>query len=60
MKVDYVDAVVTEYVSRDNYIELSGAMSRRRFENVTGMTNIPLNHEIGYWNGRCNRIGRDA
>jgi len=48
MGVEYIDAVVKEYVYRDDAIGMSGALSRRRFESQTGLRNINLTYEIGY------------
>jgi hypothetical protein len=48
MGVDFIDATVTEYINRKNYIEVAGAMYRRKFESVTGMRSISLTHESGF------------
>ncbi len=48
MGIDYIDAAVTEYISRKNYIEVAGAMYRRKFESLTGIRNITLTHESGF------------
>jgi hypothetical protein len=48
MGIDYIDAKVTEYISRKNYIEVAGAMYRRKFESLTGIRNIALTHENGF------------
>ncbi len=48
MGVEFIDAHVKEYVYKDDAIGMSGALSRRRFENRTGLRNINLTYEIGY------------
>ncbi len=48
MGIAYIDATVTEYVSRDNYIEMAGALYRRRFEIEAGIRNIILAFENGF------------
>jgi hypothetical protein len=48
MKVEYIDAVVREFVYRDDTIGMRGALSRRRFETQTGLKSINLTYEIGY------------
>ena len=48
MKIDFIDAHVTEYVSRENFVDMSGSLSRRRFETQTGIKSITLTHENGY------------
>jgi hypothetical protein len=48
MKIEYMDARVTEYVSRDSVMEMAGVMARRRFETETNIRTITLTHENGY------------
>jgi hypothetical protein len=48
MKVDFIDAHVTEYVLRENSIDMAGVLARRRFETETEIKNIRLTHENGY------------
>ena len=48
MKIEYLDARVTEYVSRDSVMEMAGVMARRRFESETGIRTITLRYENGY------------
>jgi hypothetical protein len=48
MGIAYIDATVTEYVSRDDYIEIAGALYRRRFEIETGIRAITLTFENGF------------
>jgi hypothetical protein len=48
MKIEFIDAMVTEYVSRDSVIEMAGVMARRRFETETNIKTITLTHENGY------------
>jgi hypothetical protein len=48
MKIEYIDAHVTEFISRDSVMEMSGALSRRRFEAETNIRTITLTHGNGY------------
>jgi hypothetical protein len=48
MKIEFIDANVTEYVDRDDHMGMVGALLRRRFETETGIRNISLTHESGY------------
>jgi hypothetical protein len=46
--VEYIDANVKEYALRDDTESSRGALSRRRFESLTGLKNINLFRETGY------------
>ncbi len=48
MGVEFIDAVVKEYVYKDDAIGMSGALSRRRFESETGLRSTNFSYEIGY------------
>jgi hypothetical protein len=48
MKIEFLDAHVTEYVPRKNGVEMGGVLARRRFEAETGIRTITLTHESGY------------
>jgi hypothetical protein len=48
MKIEFIDAHVTEYVFRKHSLDMGGVMARRRFEVEAGITTIVLNNESGY------------
>jgi hypothetical protein len=46
--IEFIDARVTEVLSRDEPLEVRGALSRRDFEHRTGLRNLELARESGY------------
>lgn len=46
--IEFMDARVTEVLSRDEPMAVRGALSRRNFESRTGLRNVELTHESGY------------
>jgi hypothetical protein len=48
MKIEFIDANVTEYVLREHALDMAGALARRRFETETKIINIRLTHENDY------------
>ena len=48
MCIAYIDANVTEYINRKNFIDMAGTLYRRRFEQETGIRAIVLSFENGF------------
>ena len=48
MGIAFIDAIVTEYIDRDDHLAMAGALYRRRFEQATGIRSISLVFEHGY------------
>lgn len=46
--IEFIDAYVHEYIHKHDAQALSGALSRRRFEAMTGLKSIGLGYECGY------------
>jgi hypothetical protein len=46
--VEFIDAYVKEYIYRDDQELINGALSRRKFEQETGLKNVELINETGY------------
>jgi len=48
MKMEFIDAHVKEYILREDSDSTLGSLSRRRFENETGLKSVSLFNETGY------------
>jgi hypothetical protein len=46
--VEFIDAYVKEYIYRDDQELINGALSRRKFEQETGLKHVELVNETGY------------